>query len=217
DSGAEEEPGAGTRVGFIIDRVTEAPPGDGTLRLTGYHMNTGQVVRTRGRGISCIISAVSSSVQIGSFIFGEQEAVFEQVAPEEDMLLMLRFYHWPGGSTAWAPWQYRKSLQPLLATEEWAVAWTVLRLTRSAQDSGKGSGGRHIEWNTGPHDLPLYHSPPPPVLQLSALRPDSYGEMFEPYGGARLQLYMFSATRPEFPFPVESPATDNNGDSVLPE
>ncbi|CAJ0953859.1 unnamed protein product [Ranitomeya imitator] len=44
EKGIKKEPGAGTRVGFIIDRVTEAPPGDGTLRLTGYHMNTGQAI-----------------------------------------------------------------------------------------------------------------------------------------------------------------------------
>ncbi|XP_073499706.1 coiled-coil domain-containing protein 17 isoform X2 [Phyllobates terribilis] len=216
EKGIKEEPGAGTRVGFIIDRLTEAPPGDGTLRLTGYHMNTGQVIRTGGKGMSCIMSAVSSSVQARCFIFGEQEAVFNKVDPEDDMLLMLRFYHWPGGSTAWAPWQYRKSLQPLLATEEWAVAWTVVRLTRPGAGSAD-SGSRHIEWNTGIHDLPLYHSPGPPVLQLSAIRPDGYGEIFEPYGGARLQLCMFSTVPPDFPFPDETPITDDDDANVLPE
>ncbi|XP_040264098.1 coiled-coil domain-containing protein 17 [Bufo bufo] len=225
DNGAKEkerkeERETGTRVGFIIDRVTEAPPGDGTLRLTGYHMNTGQVIRTQGMGMSCIISAVSSTVQSSCFIFGEQEAIFDKVAPEEDMLLMLRFYHWPGGSTAWAPWHYRKSLQPLLASEEWAVAWTVVRLTRpQSPDAGAGStdpGSRHIEWNTGIHELPLYHRPAPPVLELCAIRPDSYVETFEPYGGARLRFCMFSKMRPDFPFPVESPVTDSNC-GVLPE
>ncbi|KAG8555066.1 hypothetical protein GDO81_017570 [Engystomops pustulosus] len=131
-----DKSGAGSRIGFIIDRVTNAPPGDGTLRLTGYHMTTGQVIRTHGRGMSCIISAVSSSVQSGCFVFGEQEAIFEKVFAEDDLVLMLRFYHWPGGSTAWAPWQYRKSLQPLLATEEWAAAWTALRLSRHSPDTG---------------------------------------------------------------------------------
>ncbi|XP_073400553.1 uncharacterized protein [Dendrobates tinctorius] len=166
--------------------------------------------------MSCIMSAVSSSVQTGCFIFGKQEAVFDKVDPEDDMLLMLRFYHWPGGSTAWAPWQYRKSLQPLLATEEWAVAWTVVRLTRPGAGSAD-SGSHHIEWNTGIHDLPLYHSPAPPVLQISAIRSDGYGEMFEPYGGARLQLYMFSTIPPDFPFPAETPVADDDDGNVLPE
>ncbi|CAJ0953861.1 unnamed protein product [Ranitomeya imitator] len=138
-----------------------------------------KVIRTGGKGMSCIMSAVSSSVQSGCFIFGEQQAVFDKVDPEEDMLLMLRFYHWPGGSTAWAPWQYRKSLQPLLATEEWAVAWTVVGLTRRGADG--------------------------------------YGEMFEPYGGARIKLYMFSTIPPDFPFPDETPIADDEDGSVLPE
>ncbi|XP_075688731.1 coiled-coil domain-containing protein 17 isoform X2 [Rhinoderma darwinii] len=218
EGGKREEAESGTRVGIIIDRVTEAPPGDGTLRLTGYHMNTGQVIRTQGKGMTCIISAVGSTVQHGCFIFGEQEAIFHKLVPEEDMLLMVRLYHWPGGSTAWAPWQYRKNLQPLLASEEWAVAWTVITLTRpKSPDTGADSGSRCLEWNTGFHDRPLYHSPAPSVPELSAIRPDSYQEMFEPYGGARLRLHMFSATRPDFPFPAESPVTDIDGGSVLPE
>ncbi|XP_071983213.1 coiled-coil domain-containing protein 17 isoform X2 [Engystomops pustulosus] len=216
-----DKSGAGSRIGFIIDRVTNAPPGDGTLRLTGYHMTTGQVIRTHGRGMSCIISAVSSSVQSGCFVFGEQEAIFEKVFAEDDLVLMLRFYHWPGGSTAWAPWQYRKSLQPLLATEEWAAAWTALRLSRHSPDTGAGEGSqgprsRHVEWNTGVHDLPLYHGPAPPVLELSAMV-DSVAEMFEPYGDARLRICMFSTSRPDFPFPEESSDTDSDGGGALPQ
>ncbi|XP_066454056.1 coiled-coil domain-containing protein 17 isoform X2 [Eleutherodactylus coqui] len=218
---SKEQPRVENKVGFIIDRVTEAPPGDGTLRLTGYHMNTGQVIRTRGEGMSCIVSAVSSTVQSGCFIFGEQEAIFHKVAPEDDLLLLLRFYHWPGGSTAWAPWHYQKSLQPLLASEEWAVAWTAVRLTRPLLGTGAASchpGSRHVEWNTGIHDLPLYHRPAPAPLQLAAVRPGSYEEMFEPYGGAKLRICIFSTTRPDLPFPEVSPVTDSDGNSsVLPE
>ncbi|XP_068095596.1 coiled-coil domain-containing protein 17 isoform X2 [Hyperolius riggenbachi] len=196
------------RVGFIIDRVTDAPPGDGTLRLVGYHMNTGQVIRTHGKGMSCIISAVSSSVKQGCFMFGEQEAVFRKVPPQEDMLLVLRFYHWPGGSTAWAPWQHRRSLQPLLASEEWAAAWSVLRLTRPASPDRDSvdAAGHHLVWNTGVHDLPLYHCPAPPVLSLSGIHPEKYTQIFEQYGNARVRFCVFHTIRPDDPFPPDSPA-----------
>ncbi|KAM5148157.1 LOW QUALITY PROTEIN: coiled-coil domain-containing protein 17 [Mantella aurantiaca] len=205
DAGGRED-----RIGFIIDRVTDAPPGDGTLRLVGYHMDTGQVIRTRGKGLSCIVSAVGSSVQHGCFIFGEQEAVFGNVSPEEDMLLMLRFYHWPGGSTAWAPWQHRRSLQPLLASEEWIAAWAAVRLTRleSPETGADSADAARLVWNTGIHDLPLYHSPAPPVLSLSAIQTDQYKEIFEPYGDARVRVCVFGKTRPDVPFPPESPVND---------
>nr|DBA17750.1 TPA: hypothetical protein GDO54_016076 [Pyxicephalus adspersus] len=131
------------------------------------------------------------------------------VSPEEDMLLMLRFYHWPGGSTAWAPWQHRKSLQPLLANEEWIVAWTAIRLTRP-ESSGAETDSRCLVWNSGVHDLPLYHSPAPPALSLSGMQPEKLGEIFEQYGDARVRFYIFSKTRPDYPFPLESPAIDND-------
>ncbi|KAM4642200.1 coiled-coil domain-containing protein 17 [Discoglossus pictus] len=156
-----------TTVGFLIDRVKGAPLGDGTIRLTGYHMKTGQVIRTRGSGMTYVISAVSSSIKHRYFVFGEQEVTFSDVTPEEDMVLMLRFYHWPGGSAASAPWQHRQSLEPLLATEEWATAWTALRLTKPTDSAD--TDDKVFEWNTGIHDLPLYHVPAPEALKLSAL------------------------------------------------
>ncbi|XP_075472235.1 coiled-coil domain-containing protein 17 isoform X1 [Ascaphus truei] len=195
-------------VGFIIDRVKDAPLGDGTLRLTGYRMQTGQVIGTRGLGMNFVTSAVSSSIKHGYFIFGEQEVVFNDVTPEEDMILMLRFYHWPGGSTAWAPWQHRKTLEPLLASEEWAAAWAVLRLTKPA--SPKTRADQMFVWDTGTHDLALYHSPAPPALNLFALLLEHYGEAFEQYGSARVRLCVFSTSRPDLPFPPWSPRSDNH-------
>ncbi|KAM9324631.1 coiled-coil domain-containing protein 17 [Gastrophryne carolinensis] len=202
------------KVGFIIDSVIDAPPGDGTLRLVGYHMNTGQVIRSGGKGMSCIMSAVSSSVCHGCFMFGEQEVVFRNVSPEEDMVLMLRFYHWPGGSTAWAPWQHRRSLQPLLASEEWAKAWALVRLTRPASSDSAAAGGSHLVWNSGVHEPALYHSPAPAVLDLRAMDPDKTEQIFEQYGNARVRLCVFSRRRPDFLFPPESPEFEMN---VAPE
>lgn len=44
----------GRNVGFIVDRVKGAPPGDGVLRLTGYHRDTGQVGRADAQGVSAV-------------------------------------------------------------------------------------------------------------------------------------------------------------------
>ncbi|KAM4722943.1 LOW QUALITY PROTEIN: coiled-coil domain-containing protein 17 [Rhinophrynus dorsalis] len=199
-----------SRVGFIIDRVKDAPLGDGTLRLTGYHMKTGQVIRTKHMGMTCVFSAVSSNVRHGYFIFGEQEANFSGVSPEEDMLLMLRFYHWPEGSTAWTPWQYRMSIKPLLASEEWATAWAVLRLSKLASseaDPTRAAGDMFV-WNTGTHDLALYHNPAPPATSFSAILQDRFDNLFEPYGSASVRLCVFDTSKPDLPFPPESPKID---------
>ncbi|XP_040190531.1 uncharacterized protein LOC120922124 [Rana temporaria] len=134
------------------------------------------------------------------------------------MILVLRFYLWPGGSTAWAPWQHRRSLQPLLASEDWMAAWGALPLTREeSPERGEDSAdGGHLVWNTGIHDLPLYHSPAPPVINLSATHPEKYAEIFETYGNARVRLCVFSKTRPDFPFPSEPPILDKDS-AMVPE
>ncbi|XP_053326313.1 uncharacterized protein LOC128500966 [Spea bombifrons] len=159
-----------------------------------------------------VLSAVSSSVKHGYFIFGEQEVTFKDVTPREDMILIVRFYHWPGGSTASSPWHHRRNLEPLLASEEWAAAWTVLRLTKPASSKARTGPSdpesSSLEWNAGTHDLALYHCPAPPVQNLHAILPEHYEKMFEQYGGARIRLCVFGGSRPEFPFPPESPTTE---------
>ncbi|XP_069089333.1 coiled-coil domain-containing protein 17 [Pleurodeles waltl] len=62
-----------TRLGFVVDRVKDAPLGDGCLRLTGYHHSTGQVISSRHSGVTCVTSPVKSNIKHGYFIFGEQE------------------------------------------------------------------------------------------------------------------------------------------------
>uniref|UniRef100_A0A8C5QHA4 Uncharacterized protein n=1 Tax=Leptobrachium leishanense TaxID=445787 RepID=A0A8C5QHA4_9ANUR len=202
-----------TSVGFIIDRVKDVPQGDGTLRLMGYHMKTGQVIRTRTGSMTFVSSSVSSSVKHGHLIFGEQEVLFSDIDPGEDMILILRFYHWPAGSAAWSPWQHRRRPEPLPASEEWLVAWAALHLTKPASSEAPPDPSlrRHGDpaWNTGVHDLPLFHAPAPPALSLTAILPEDYHKVFEQYGNARARLWLFSATRPDFPFPPQSPLSEN--------
>ncbi|XP_065409802.1 coiled-coil domain-containing protein 17 isoform X1 [Chrysemys picta bellii] len=162
---------AGKRLGFIIDRVKGAPLGDGVLRLTGYHQKTGQVISTRNSGMTCYATPVRSNIKLGYFIFGEQEVTFLDLLPQEDMILIVRFYHWPSGGVATTPWdQGSGGQQLLLGTDAWLAAWAILRLTKPAGSDVATKGGLGaVTWNTGPHDLTLYHGPVPPAHTLSVL------------------------------------------------
>ncbi|TFK01730.1 secreted tolloid-like protein [Platysternon megacephalum] len=198
---------AGKRLGFVIDRVKGAPLGDGVLRLTGYHQKTGQVISTRNSGMTCYTTSVRSNIKLGYFIFGEQEVTFLDLLPQEDMILIVRFYHWPSGGVATTPWdQGAGGQQLLLGTDAWLAAWAVLRLTKPAgSDVARKGGLGTVTWNTGPHDLTLYHGPVPPAHTLSVLPEERQHKGFEPYGGASVRLHLFSDKKPEQPFPPESP------------
>ncbi|XP_032660434.2 coiled-coil domain-containing protein 17 isoform X1 [Chelonoidis abingdonii] len=197
---------AGKRLGFIIDQVKGAPLGDGVLRLTGYHQKTGQVISTRNAGMTCYTTPVRSNIKLGYFIFGEQEVTFLDLLPQEDMILIVRFYHWPSGGVAATPWdQGSGRQQQLLGTDEWLAAWAVLRLTKPAGSDVVRKGGLGaVTWNMGPHDLTLYHGPVPPAHMFSVLPEERQHKSFEPYGSASVRLHLFSDKKPEQPFPPES-------------
>nr|XP_015210948.1 PREDICTED: coiled-coil domain-containing protein 17 [Lepisosteus oculatus] len=204
-------PGPSGGVGFIVDRVKGAPLGFGSLRLTGYSQRTGKVIVCRSRGILCFTSTVSSSIKHGDFIFGEQEILFSSLRPEADMVLFVRFYHWPSGSslTGEAPRGPKKEEEgvsgSLAEREECIVAWGVLRLTRPAARPQKSPGRGKEVWNTGTHSVPLFHVPAPPALALNALPAERLVEPFEPYGDTSVRLHIYSGDRPQSPFPPESP------------
>nr|XP_033771786.1 coiled-coil domain-containing protein 17 isoform X2 [Geotrypetes seraphini] len=192
-------------LGFIVDRVRGAPLGNGSLRLTGYHQKTGQVIRTKESIMNCFTSLVQSNIKHGYFIFGEQELMFHGVNPLIDMILIIRLYLWPDGSVENAPWDPRSPVSPLLGSEEWVVAWSALRLTKAAALLWRKE--KHAAWNTGIHELSLYHCPVPHALNLSVLPGEHHQEMFEPYGSASVRLCVFSGRKPNFPFPAESPVS----------
>ncbi|XP_063003619.1 uncharacterized protein LOC134413366 [Elgaria multicarinata webbii] len=170
-------------LGFILDRVKGAPLGDGAIRLTGYHQKTGQVT-------------------------------FQDVILQEDMILVARFYHWPSGRTASTPWDkgLKSQYQPLLESEKWLAAWTVVRLTKLSESckvmvAGAMKEGHGIPlWNTGTHTLTLFHAPVPPVSALSVMSAEQKHQDYKMYGDATLRLHIFSTQKPELPFPPESPS-----------
>ncbi|KAJ6659435.1 hypothetical protein lerEdw1_018669 [Lerista edwardsae] len=153
--------------------------GDGAIRLTGYHQKTGQVIGTRDSGLNYCTDSVRSNIKHGYFVFGEQEVTFWDVVPQQDMILVARFYHWPSGMAAPAPWDkgFKPQHLPLLRSEEWLAAWAVLSLTKLptshqvmlAGPVKKGEPGMPT-WNTGTHTVTLYHGPVPSVAALSAVK-----------------------------------------------
>ncbi|XP_063156184.1 uncharacterized protein LOC134494866 isoform X3 [Candoia aspera] len=167
------------RLGIILDRVKGAPPGNGAIRLTGYHQKTGQVI-------------------------------FSDVMPQEDMILVARFYHCPNGREASEFWdEFNPHYQPSLGSEQWLAAWAVCRLTKWFEScevmfagAKKKKESRMTMWNIGTHTLSLYQSPVPPLTVLSIVSAEH-----KRYGGATLRLHIFSTQKPELPFPPESPAT----------
>lgn len=64
---------------------------------------------------------------------------FSPAKPQEDMVLILRFYHWPGGGSgdhgslveqkSRAPWEQDGVAGNLALQEECASAWGMIRLT----------------------------------------------------------------------------------------
>ncbi|XP_053100271.1 coiled-coil domain-containing protein 17 isoform X3 [Hemicordylus capensis] len=208
------QPKEGRLLGFILDRVKDAPMGDGAIRLTGYHQKTGQVIVSRDSGLNYCSDSVRSNIKHGYFVFGEQEVTFWDVVPQQDMILVARFYHWPSGTTALNPWDKgsKPQHQPLLRSEEWLAAWAVLELTKLPEShkvmltgaTKQGEPGLPI-WNTGTHTLTLYHGPVPPVATLAAMSTEQKLQDFKMYGDATLRLQIFSTQKPELPFPPESP------------
>ncbi|XP_072368996.1 uncharacterized protein [Scyliorhinus torazame] len=192
-------------VGIIMDRVKGAPIGDGSLRLTGYHQRTGRIISTRNSGMLWTTAPVKSNIKHGYFIFGEQEISFYDVIPEEDMILIIRFYHWPNGNVTTAPWDFNLSMENLMETEEWLVAWGVLRLSRSTNSYPLKAQSPVITWNTGTHTLPLFHRPVPSPHDLSVLPGEHLYDIWEPYGQATVRLHLFTGSRPRVLTTLDSP------------
>ncbi|XP_061096358.1 uncharacterized protein LOC133127456 [Conger conger] len=163
----------------------------------------------------CCTSTVLSSIKHGDFIFGEQRISYSPAQPQEDMVLILRFYHWPGGGSgepgslveqkSRAPWEQDGVAGNLAKQEECASAWGVIRLTRPAAPVEKRAAGQEVTWNTGTHTVPLYHVPVPPAIALTALPDESLVKPFAAYGDAAARLHIYSGEAPLFPFPPESP------------
>ncbi|XP_039205508.1 uncharacterized protein LOC120310788 isoform X2 [Crotalus tigris] len=196
------------RLGIILDRVKGAPPGNGAIRLTGYHQKTGQVICTSNSGFNYCTNFIRSDIKHSYFLFGEEQVIFWDVLPQEDMILVARFYHCPNEREASAFWDNKfTSHYPSLGSEQWLTAWAVFRLTKRFEScevmfagAKREKESRMTTWNIGTHTSSLYQSPVPSITVLPTV-PEH-----KRYGDATLRLHIFSTQKPELPFPPESPA-----------
>ncbi|KAL7985154.1 hypothetical protein Chor_003724 [Crotalus horridus] len=162
------------RLGIILDRVKGAPPGNGAIRLTGYHQKTGQVICTSNSGFNYCTNFIRSDIKHSYFLFGEEQVIFWDVLPQEDMILVARFYHCPNGREASAFWDNKfTSHYPSLGSEQWLTAWAVFRLTKRFEScevmfagAKKEKESRMTTWNIGTHTSSLYQSPVPSITVL---------------------------------------------------
>ncbi|XP_070795714.1 coiled-coil domain-containing protein 17 [Pituophis catenifer annectens] len=199
-----------TRLGIILDKVKGAPPGNGAIRLTGYHQKTGRMICTSNSGFNYCTNFIRSDIKHSYFIFGEEQVIFWDVMPQEDMILVARFYHCPKGREASAFWDNKfTSHYPSLGSEQWLAAWAVFRLTKRFEScevmfagAKKEEESRMTTWNIGTHTLSLYQCPVPLITVLPTVPAEH-----KMYGDATLRLHIFSTQKPELPFPPELPAT----------
>ncbi|XP_043555057.1 uncharacterized protein LOC122554308 [Chiloscyllium plagiosum] len=125
--------------------------------------------------------------------------------PEEDMILIIRFYHWPNGNLTTAPWDVNLNMESLTESEEWLVGWGVLRLSRSTNSNNLKTQGPVITWNTGTHTLPLFHRPVPSPHDLLVLPGEHLYNRWESYGDATVRLSLFTGSRPKVFIAPDSP------------
>ncbi|KAG8132302.1 hypothetical protein E2320_010168 [Naja naja] len=178
-------------LGIILDKVKGAPPGNGAIRLTGYHQKTGQVICTSNSGFNYCTNFIRSDIKHSYFIFGEEQVIFWDVKPQEDMILVARFYHCPKGRDASAFWDNKFTTHyPALGSEQWLAAWAVFRLTKRFDScevmfagAKKEEESRMTTWNIGTHTSSLYQCPVPSITVLHTVPAEH-----KIYGNATLRL-----------------------------
>jgi hypothetical protein len=92
DDDVPDSPGANQTLGFQVDRVKRAEPGEAKLRLTVYRRESGKVAQCTSSPVTCTTTAVRSDFKHTYHVFGQQEALFPGVALAYDLVLVARFY-----------------------------------------------------------------------------------------------------------------------------
>ncbi|XP_041912867.1 coiled-coil domain-containing protein 17 [Alosa sapidissima] len=169
--------------GIIIDRVKGAASGQGSVRLTGYSLTSGQPREDRIL-ILRFYHLPTDGAELHRSLLRQKEV---------------------------APWETAVLAGNLSKHEECVVAWGAIRLTRSTSQ-GSRRDERASLWNTGTHLVPLYCTPVPPVISLSPLPDECLVKNFKPYSVAEIRLHIYSGQATPFPLPPESlvPSADQN-------
>ncbi|XP_076083618.1 uncharacterized protein LOC143054468 isoform X2 [Mytilus galloprovincialis] len=209
-----------TTIGFQVDRVKKAEYGEGKVRVTAYYASTGKVVQSSTSPVTCSTTAVKSNFKYGFHVFGQQEATFNNVDMQGDMILIARFYLRKRQDIVTDDIiLHDQQNDATLYDEETLVAWTAVPLVMSTEDlslrTRRNFNPNTMNINTGTHTLKLFYPPVPDSTQIPFdNRP--YKSDWTRYGKASLRLHIFQGQpRPGSLTPSEESAED--GEEVLPE
>ncbi|CAG2196380.1 unnamed protein product [Mytilus edulis] len=209
-----------TTIGFQVDRVKKAEYGEGKVRVTAYYASTGKVVQSSTSPVTCSTTAVKSNFKYGFHVFGQQEATFNNVDMQGDMILIARFYLRKRQDIVTDDIiLHDQQHDATLYDEETLVAWTAVPLVMSTEDlslrTRRNFNPNTMNINTGTHTLKLFYPPVPDSTQIPFdNRP--YKSDWTRYGKASLRLHIFQGQpRPGSLTPSEESAED--GEEVLPE
>ncbi|XP_050401529.1 uncharacterized protein LOC126818261 isoform X2 [Patella vulgata] len=204
-------------VGFQVDRVKNAEPGEGKVRLSVYYSSTGKVAQSGIGPVTCSTTAVRSNFKQGYHVFGQQEASFSDVQLQGDMMLIARFYlkkKTPGPEDV-----HFDNPEASPYEDETLVAWTALPLVQThlrdlTARSRMEYDPSHMRINTGTHTLKLFQ-PPTPEASRIPFEDVAYNREWKPYGKSTLRIHIFQGVaRPGSLTPSE---LSSDGEDTIPE
>lgn len=206
-----------TTIGFQVDRVKHAEGGEGKVRLTAYYASTGKLVQSSISPVTCSTTAVKSNYKQNYHVFGQQEATFNDVDMQGDMVLIARFYLRKRQSEP-SGFEADQGNEATLYDEETLIAWTAIPLVLCTENLSvrgrRNFNPKTMQINTGTHTLKLYTPPVPDPGQVP-LEEIPGNNDWRRYGKATLKIHIFQGN----PRPGSLTPSDmsEDGEDVLPE
>ncbi|XP_061197713.1 uncharacterized protein LOC133205832 isoform X2 [Saccostrea echinata] len=206
-----------TTIGFQVDRIKHAENGEGKVRLTAYYASTGKIVQSSISPVTCSTTAVKSNFKHGYHVFGQQEATFNDVDMQGDMVLIARFYLRKRQSDL-SDFAADPTNEATLYDEETLAAWSAIPLVLCTENLSvrgrRNFNPKTMQINTGTHTLKLYS---PPVPDPSRIPFDEIpgNNDWRRYGKGTLRVHIFQGN----PRPGSLTPSDlsEDGEEVLPE
>ncbi|XP_060559794.1 uncharacterized protein LOC132719870 isoform X5 [Ruditapes philippinarum] len=208
-------------LGFQVDRVKHAEPGEGKVRLTAYYASTGKVVQSSTSPVTCSTTAVRSNFKFGYHVFGQQEASFQDVEYQGDMVLIARLYLKKRQSDALDDFMMpdQGAQEASLYDEETCVAWSYLPLVNCEENLSvkkrRTFNPNIMSINQGTHTIPLFQ---PPIAEPNQIpvSDQPYSRDLQRYGKATLRIYIFQG-QPRPGSLTPSDISDVDDEDTLPE
>ncbi|XP_013420709.1 uncharacterized protein LOC106181016 [Lingula anatina] len=85
-------PGESKTLGFQVGHVKGADQGLAKVRLAVYHIHSGKIVQSVTGPVTCSTSSVVSDFKYKYHVFGQQEAIFQGVNIQPDIVIIARVY-----------------------------------------------------------------------------------------------------------------------------